>query len=250
MPATAVVTSVRGNDLATLATATFDQLRASIGDMPVRAGVLYASATNHLGLAKALSGLLPGTDLLGATTRDYDPSLAGLWLVGDVRAVVAERLREDQGGWALAEAALSRAGFKPYKTRLAVLHTMAEGEKVAGQVFEVLPKGAAFVGAEVAEVFTHSGAVAEALLVADWQGKVASGFETTAQLLERKGIPPESCVGMLRLHTGLTEVTPEALTSLPQISAHVNAIFGVPGRSMESPANGTLVFSSLKERAE
>ncbi|MGC4120961.1 MAG: hypothetical protein QM765_41575 [Myxococcales bacterium] len=250
MAASTVVTRVRGADLAALVTGTFDQLRASIGDQPVRAGILYASATNHLGVADALTRLLPGTDLLGATTRDYDPSLVGLWLVGDVRAVVAERLREDQGGWALAEAAISKAGFKSFKTRLAMLHTMAEGEKVAAQVFEVLPRSTAFLGAEVAEVWTHSGAVAEALLVADWPSKVASGFDTTTQVLERKGIPPETCVGMLRLHTGLTEVTPAPLTSLPQITAHVNAIFGVPGRSMQSPANGTLVLSSLKKLGE
>ncbi len=246
MPATAVVTSVRGADLATVVTGTFDQLRASIGDLPVRAGVLYASATNHLGVADALTRLLPGTDLLGATTRDYDPSLVGLWLVGEVRAVVAERLRADQGGWALAEAALGKAGFKAARTRLALLHTMASGEEAAAQVFEVLPKGTAFLGAEVAEVWTHSGAVAEALLVADWPGEIAAGFETTAQVLARHGIPADTCVGMLRLHTGLTEVTPEALARLPQVTAHVNAIFGVPGRSMQSPGNGTLVLSSLR----
>ena len=156
MPATAVVTSVRGSDLGVLVTGTFDQLQAAAGSMPVRAGILYASATNHLGVAKALTGLLPGVELLGATTRDYDPSLVGLWLVGDVRAVVAESLREDQGGWALAEAAISKAGFKAFQTRLAVLHTMAQGEKVAGQVFEVLPKGAAFMGAEVLRTWCGS----------------------------------------------------------------------------------------------
>ncbi|HEY3445087.1 MAG TPA: hypothetical protein VGK67_01940 [Myxococcales bacterium] len=250
MPASTVITSTRGADLLSLATGTVDQLRAAVGSLPVRAGVLYASGVPHAGLSKALASLLPGVDLMGGTTLDAEPSLVGLWLVGDVRAVVAQRLREDQEGWALAEAAITRAGFKAFQTRLALLHTREQGEKVAAQVFEVLPKGAAFLGAELPEVWTNAGPVAEALLVADWQGKLAAGFETTAQALERKGIPADACVGMLRLHTGLTEITPAPLTSLPQISAHVNAIFGVPGRSMQSPANGTLVLSILKERAE
>ena len=249
MSATAVATCARGSDPAALAGQTVEQLAAALGAQPVRAGVLYASGIASVGMARALSELLPGVAVMGATTLDAGPSLSGFWLAGDVRAVVSQRLRPEQGGRALAEAAVARAGLRAFQTRLAILHA-TQGEALLGPLFEVLPKGAAFVGTDVAEVWTEEGLAQDALLVADWQSQLAVGFEGAAQALAGQGLPPESCVGILRLRTGPGEQTPAELAHVPQTHALVRAVYGVPGRSPQAPATATLAFSNLKARAE
>jgi len=145
---------------------------------------------------------------------------------------------------------VARAGFKAFQTRLAVLHS-SSCAGLLGELFEMLPKGAAFLGADVAEVWTEAGTVGEGLLLADWEPKVVVGFEAPMQVLERKGLTPESCVGMLRLRTGeAAEAMPEALAQVPQVAAQVRAIYGVPDRSPLGSATGTLVLSNLKDRSE
>jgi hypothetical protein len=133
--------------------------------------------------------------------------------------------------------------------RLAMLNATSCASLLGG-IFDVLPKGAAFVGADLAEVWTGEGPVAAALLVSDWQTRIAVGFEGCARALERKGLPPESVVGMLRLRTGQVEEVPKVLAKVPQVAALVRAIHGVPDRAPEAPTTAEILFSSLKERAE
>lgn len=251
MAVSAVATFARGSDPAGLAYQTAERLMAAAGSQPVRAGVLFLSGMPQPTVCGALVSALPGVQLMVTTTGEPGPSLAGLWLVGDVRAVVTDRLRPEQDGRALAEAAVARAGFKAFQTRLALL-AAASCEPLLGGLFEVLPRGAAFVGLDAPEVWTETGPVQEALLVADWPTRLAVGFEGPAQVLERKGLPADSCVGMLRLRTaGLEAEGPSAaLANVPQIAAQVTALYGVPDRSPKGPATATLALSDLKERAE
>lgn len=246
MPVSTVATFVRGADPSVLARETAAQLRGAA--QPVRAGVLFLSGGAPAALASALAAALPGVELLGATVPEAEPGLRGLWLCGDVRAVVVP-LAAGAAGQVLAEAAVARAGFRAHQVRLALLHAPSGGSLQAG-VFEVLPKGAAFISADVAGVWTGSGPAEAALLVADWQARLAVGFEGAAAALERKGLAPESVVGMLHLSLDAAQAVPAALGKVPQLSARVSSLAGVVDRSPPSPATATLLLTNAKERAE
>jgi hypothetical protein len=149
----------------------------------------------------------------------------------------------------LAEAAVAKAGFRAHQARLALLNATAGAPLLAG-LFEVLPKGAAFIAADLVETWTGSGVVEAALLVADWQTRLAVGFEGTAAALERKGFAADSVVGVLRWSVDAADAVPASLAKAPQTSARVKALAGVPDRSPLAPRTASLLLGNAKDRAE
>lgn len=243
MPASTISTLARGTSPESLVSETVAQLE-TVGAL--RGGVVFATGgLGHAALAARLAQALPGVEWMGVTALGSEPALAGFWLTGEVRAAVAAGAR----GRALAETAVARGGLKAFQTRLALL-AAGSGEPLLGELFEVLPKGAAFLGADATEVWTAQGRADAALLVADWQPRLTVGFEGAELALARSGIAPSSVVGLLRLHTGALDPLPATLPAAPQAVAQVHRLFGVPDRSPASPATATLVLSDLKDRAE
>lgn len=217
-------TTARGHDPAHLVRETVAQLQGKA----VRAGLVLVVGARGGELSKQLAAALPGVSFAGATCSGGEASLLGLWFTGEVHVAIASGAVTK----ALADAAVARGGFKPFQTRVGVLLAKA-GRTTRASLFEVLPKGAAFFGADAADVFTHEGPVEGALLISDWPTQRAVGFEGLQATLARKGITRESVVGSLQVE-----------------ASEVTALYGVPDRSPDAPAVVTLALSSAVDRSD
>lgn len=223
----ACVTTVQGADVAQVVAQTVSRWPTR----EVRGGVLVARGLDVAALTAALAAQASGVQLLGVVA-DGAPGLEAVWLTGPVHVAVVR-------GDALATRAVEQLGVPSHRVRLALAHLPSLAQVDA--LFETLPRGAGFVGAEVTRGFTHEGPADAALLVADWPTKLAVGFEGLAAALQRKGLDATQVRAALSYG---------ASAGSGSVLVPAKSLAGVRDRAPAAPASAVVALSDVVERAE
>ncbi|MBI5544321.1 MAG: hypothetical protein HY901_10555 [Deltaproteobacteria bacterium] len=263
MPPTTFATLSKGPDPLQATADTLALVRSRVGECPVRAGMVFSRGLARDAVARALTSAFPGVALVGAASEaavaasgaceDAAPALAAWWLLGEGYTVSVATAASSPSGKELAQTAVERAGIEAFQTRFAVL--LQDDTPLSSGLFEMLPKGAAFLGAELAGVWTHEGPASAALLISDWPTRLATGLEGDSLAeaaktgLKRKGIDPTKVVGGLLFETR-SDRDLNLGNPAPYVAAVARRLHGVPGRSPVTITAGALLLSTVKERAE